>query len=218
MEDIGIKVLEKTAVNQLTKLTGNAFEWISGLLKEKKVNPSAMDPVYLDMSRCKALIAFVSSGRAGPLETAARYAIDFHYRGRDGESKTNRLQHVWLIHTPRSEADARQLRAYLEDKSIQCALVALDENRDIDNAKCIKDKIDGILAGIEQYDIPLNEVAIDITGGSISVSIGMLSACMTYGGLQLQLMVVDDQDKGPDGRPREGARTLPRKIELQYQR
>ena len=193
-------------------------KWVAQRLREMKADPARLEPLYLDMLRCSALIVFVSSSRDNnPLKSAARYAIDYHYYGQDGQSSTNKLKHVWLMYSPKTVNDARELRNYLENRSIGCNLVGLDGNKDIDNAKHIKDKIDEILKSAVRRKIPLEEIAIDITGGTISVSIGMLVTCMAYVGPQMQIMLVDDQDKDADGRPGPGARSRPRKIELRYQ-
>jgi len=78
------------------------FDMVKSLLKKKQQDPTKIDLTYVDMPRCKGLVAFVSKSRQSVLTSAASTAIDFHYAGEDGESEPtllkNSLVAAYAIH------------------------------------------------------------------------------------------------------------------------
>lgn len=119
-----------------------------------------------------------------------------------------------MLHTPYTKEDAEELERHIRQREVSCECIGLDQNSDIDNASHIKNKIDQIMRDAASRDISEQEIALDITGGSVSVSLGMFAANMAYDTL-MQVMI--PQQKDDNGRPVEGTKSIPRKIELRNQ-
>lgn len=184
------------------------FKAIQNYFQGKRFRPDKIDPVLVPMHRCQGLIAFVSRGRGS---SSAKEAIDFHISGPDRQSKPCLLKRVWLLYTPASKDNAFSLRDYVEGKQIKCNLKEMDLNLDVHDGKKVKDKIDIIANEANSLAIEHNDIALDVTGGTVSVSLGFFVANLVYD-FQLQIMIPRETDENGQAIPEKGA--IPYKIEL----
>ena len=167
--------------------------FLKNILPQQKFSPKDIDPVLLPMHRCKGLIAFVSLGMG---KTSAKEAIKFHAAGSD-EKSLPKLKHVWLLYSPASANNAEEIRTYAATYPISCDMIQLDLSNDVQNVKRIKDQIDKIAERALQEGISHEDVAIDLTGGTVMVSLGFFLAGLIYG-FNLQVLIPNKIDQ--DGR------------------
>jgi len=184
------------------------FKVIQNRFQKKQLRPDKIDPVLVHMDRCQGLIAFVSMGTGS---SSAKEAIDFHVSGPDRQSRPVTLEQVWLLYTPSSENNAFDLRNYVEGLGIKCSLKKMDLNLDVHDGKKVKDQIDIIANEASALEIKHKDIALDITGGSVLVSLGFFVANLVYD-FQLQIMIPKETDDNGRAIPEKGA--VPFKIEL----
>ncbi|RLB77601.1 MAG: hypothetical protein DRH15_11105 [Deltaproteobacteria bacterium] len=184
------------------------FKTIQNIFQGKQFRPDKIDPVLVYMDRCQGLIAFVSRGRGS---SSAKEAIDFHVSGPDRQSRPVLLKQVWLLYTPASADNAFNLRNYVEGLEIACSLKKMDLNSDVNDGKKVKDQIDIIASEAQGLGIKHKDIALDVTGGTVSVSLGFFVANLVYE-FQLQIMISKETDDNGRAIPEKGA--TPFKIEL----
>jgi hypothetical protein len=184
------------------------FKVLQNICQRKQFRPDKIDPILLHMHRCQGLIAFVSMGRGS---SSAKEAIDFHATGPDRLSRPVLLKQVWLLYTPASEKEALELRKYVEELGLACSLKKMDLNTDVHDGKKVKDQIDIIANEAQGLEIEHKDIALDVTGGTVSVSLGFFVANLVYD-FQLQIMIPKETDENGRAIPEKGA--TPFKIEL----
>lgn len=184
------------------------FKVLQNICQRRQFRPDKIDPVLLHMHRCQGLIAFVSRGRGS---SSAKEAIDFHASGPDQQSRPVLLKQVWLLYTPASADNAFNLRNYVEGLEVACSLKKMDLNLDVHDGKKVKDQIDIIASEAQGLGIKHKDIALDVTGGTVSVSLGFFAANLVYD-FRLQIMIPKETDDNGQAIPEKGA--TPFKIEL----
>jgi len=183
----------------LSLLDGNILTAFWPLMKKvfskSKLSPKDINPELTPMERKQGLIAFVSAGKGS---SSAQDAIRFHAVGDDGKSQPY-LKHVWLLYSPKSAENAEEIRKNaISSYPIKCDMVELDLTNDVQNLKKIKEKIDVIAERALQEDISHKDLAIDLTGGTVIVSLSFFLSSLLYG-FNMQIMIPNETDQ--DGRP-----------------
>jgi len=183
----------------LSLVDGNILTAFWPLMKKvfskSTLSPKDINPELIPMQRKKALIAFVS---VGPGKTSAQDAIRFHAVGDDGKSQPY-LKYVWLLYSPKSAENAEEIRKNaLSSYPIKCEMVELDLTNDVQNLKKIKEKIDIIAKKASLEGISHEDLAIDLTGGTVIVSLSFFLSSLLYG-FNMQIMIPNETDQ--DGRP-----------------
>jgi len=179
------------------------FKKIINSFRERHLNPEKINPVLEPMSRCDGLIAFVS---LGPGKSSAKAAIDFHTHGADNLS-VPKLRHIWLLHSPASKESAKELREYAEKQNIMCNLLTLDLTNDVHNMARVKERIDDIANQALLEGINHKDIAIDITGGTVAVSLGFFMASLIYN-FKVQIMIPNETDQDGRAIPEKGAKAF----------
>jgi len=201
-------------IEDVLTLTKTASSTLNLFDKFKSMLPKNM-PEKLDLTmtvpktRCRGLIAFVSKGSG---KSSSLQAIQYHYHGSDGESPTNQLQYVYLLHSPGSESEAREIRKFLEETSIACDLVPLDRNDDVHNVDIIKTKIDEIANRLKDNGMNNEDIVITVAGGTVCVSLAMFIARLIHG-FQFEIMLPNETDN--DGRAITDKGSKPIRMSLQ---
>lgn len=157
--------------------------WLWFNLRRSKRNRLA-DAVKLDRAY-PGLIVFVSA-RQGGAEPAA---IMHHL-------KAGKLRRLWLIATNEAEKKAVQLRDQVRhdaNDEVQITIVPLDSAFDIPAA------YRAVVQAFDQADDLLDQVIVDITGGTKHMSAGAVLACREYG-VPMQYVLGEIKDGKVDER------------------
>ncbi|OAN43897.1 hypothetical protein A6A03_17565 [Chloroflexus islandicus] len=157
--------------------------WLWFNLRRRQRNRLA-DAVKLDRAY-PGLIVFVSA-RQGGAEPAA---IAPHL-------KAGKLRRLWLIATNEAEKKAAQLRDQVRQEAndaVQITIVPLDSAFDIPAA------YRAVVQAFDQAGDLIDQVIVDITGGTKHMSAGAVLACREYG-VPMQYVLAEIKDGKVDER------------------
>lgn len=204
---VGIGLAVLAAILLLFDLQRALRSWIDRLTRRQP---------HLEMSspvpRSRGAVVLVSLGSSG--RSAAQSALDYHLDGGNGAAP--RLQYAWLLTGPgqgefSSQANAEALRADYEQRGLKkVEVIALS---DADDPRQAFDVVQGIYASLPLLGLAPREVICDYTGGTKSMTSGMVLACASHG-YPLAFMKPDRYDAA--GHAAGGARSLPRLVNLDF--
>ncbi len=116
------------------------------------------------------LVIFVSANPRGSEQTAIRFHLD-----------AGVLRRIWMIVTPEAEKKAQELiqsvKQRAEDQGYQVRIATLP----IEQAFDIRSAYQAVLQAFEQAADQIDNVIVDITGGTKHMSAGAVLACREYG-------------------------------------
>jgi hypothetical protein len=99
----------------------------------------------------------------------------------------------------------------VEELGSACGLKKMDLNTDVHDGKKVKDQIDVIAKEALGLGIEHKDIALNVTGGTVSVSLGFFVANLVYD-FQLQIMIPKETDDNGQAIPEKGAISF--KVEL----
>lgn len=176
--------------------------------------PAATRPaltIEADVERRRGLIAAVSTG---PPETPADSAAGFHL---GNEPFT--LTHCWLIAGPgdkqpgSSPANALRLRDTLQARGVVVDVWQLDSTGDVED---IFLKVQAMIdEGLHRYRLREEEIIVDTTGGTKTMTIGMMLAALAK---QVPLQYMEPNNILADGRADRQAGSVPRQVDITFVR
>jgi CRISPR-associated protein (Cas_Cas02710) len=141
----------------------------------------------------KGLVVAVSKPRAGHTEqTPAEAAIRFHCQDRDT------LEHCWMICTEQSEGEAAAIVNRMEALGVKAAfhfgeqhvlwqrhgaatssqVSLLLTDQEMDDPNVVRQLVDQIYVEAEHYGLPETDMVADYTGGTKSMTAGIMLACV----------------------------------------
>lgn len=157
--------------------------WLWFNLRRRK-RSRLVDAIKLDRAY-PGLILFVSANPRG----AEPAAIAHH-------TQAGKLRRLWLIATNEAEKKAEQLREQVRQKmgdAVQISIVPLDNAYDIPAA------YRAVVQAFEQAADLLDQMIVDITGGTKHMSAGAVLACREYG-VPMQYVLAEMKDGKVDER------------------
>lgn len=161
--------------------------------------------------RRKGLIVLVSLGDY----TAAASALDYHAWNLVPGSQPV-LTHCWLITGPgegdkSSQANAERIKRELEAKGVTAELWPLAEADDVQEAFQVVKTILQVAA--TRYRLSKDEIIVDYTGGTKSMTGGMILAALAEG---IDLQYMKPNLYLPDGRADRAAGSRPRFVTIDF--
>jgi hypothetical protein len=120
----------------------------------------------------QALIAISSPGSQKATEPIVR----FHYRGERNQLEP-RLRHCWLIAGPGEGQDSSYENALAIQKDYPTIEVRIKRIDDADDPKKVFELVQQIYKEAEALGIPRSEIIADYTGGTKSMTAGLILAC-----------------------------------------
>ncbi|WP_298821631.1 hypothetical protein [Chloroflexus sp.] len=157
--------------------------WIWFNVRQRKRSRLA-DPIKLSQAY-PGLILFVSANPRG----AEPAAIQHHLQN-------GTLRRLWLIASPEAEKKAVQLRDQLQQKAGRALQITI---LPIESAYDIPTGYRAVVQAFEQAATMIDQVIVDITGGTKHMSAGAVLACREYG-VPMQYVLGEMKDGRVDER------------------
>lgn len=191
--------------------TGALYQQL-GLLIDELVKLPTPDftreiEVFTDVDKKRAIIVAISSG---PKPIPGESAIDYHL-GQGG------LSNCWLIVGPgddsemSSPSNAKRIRKDLVAQGIQVDSWVL---RDVDDIKRVFEIVPAIVQEARlKYDLQPDEIIADYTGGTKSLTAGMVLGAIATG---IKLQYLKPNEYLPDGRTDRKAGSSPRQVNITF--
>lgn len=136
----------------------------------------------------------------GPRERGPEWpVIGWHLRG-------GMLRHCWLVTSPEGRAHADDLQFQLSERNVRAEVIEIAGANQA--AAVYTAVLQSVAAAAKTY--ALDEVVVDITGGTKPMSAGAALACLEQGALLEYLVTV----RKPSGEPDPQARPQPMRVSL----
>lgn len=191
------------------------LEVLAQLLRSFRQAELSVEEVPGRVSRRRGLIVLSSIG--GGI-SSAEGAIRYHWRGPNGEHSDPVLEHCWIITGgPASEKSAADLVSKLVRDGLSVAMFHLKSlsAEDSDNPEAVHRRVDEIYQeATEKFSLDEESVIADYTGGTKSMTSGMVLACTSP---RRPLQFMKPRKYKEDGTADHGAGSDPVAIDIRFE-
>ncbi len=204
---IGLSLTSILIMLLTTDLLGRMRNFILANRNQKIITPNFEGEV----KRRKALIVLVSHRPNPP----AKNAVEHHaWNMIPGHPPV--LEHCWLIAGPgegefSSFANATRLQSFLEARKIHTEVYSLNNLMDIEESYRLTKK--AIQEAFSHYNVELEEIIVDYTGGTKPMTVGMVLAAVEFG---VDLQYMDSKQLEKSGRVEKVAGSIARPVNLSF--